>query len=76
MPKDLAQHPAATYHPGSALEAVDADAERRGLSPAAWLREIVLEVVQRTTAASGVPERLEDASTAEVVAQLLRGDLA
>jgi hypothetical protein len=52
--------------------AVDADAERRGLSRSAWLREAVLSFVERTTTASGVPVKIEDAAVAEQVAAILR----
>lgn len=36
---------------------------------------VVLSFVKRTTAASGVPERIEDDATAEGIAHLLRGDV-
>jgi hypothetical protein len=35
-------------------------------------RQEVLELIQRSTAASGVPERLEDVAAAEAVAAILR----
>jgi hypothetical protein len=77
MPKDLTQHPASTYLPGDVLVAVDADAELRGLSRAAWLREVAIAaVVRRTTKASGVPERVEDAGAIEETAAVLRSGVS